>query len=387
MNGRRKPRCHSVAVLGYVPAEAHFTRKNSWVDLYAFDPVTGKLRCKRYKLNRIKSRNEKRAYARQLCLRLNEELSKGWNPWVVPLDPQAEKTLAEACEEYLRLKLRTTTNRSPASYQSHVRMLLAWCGKHRMGNITVSAFAKKHALQYMDYIRDERKVNNTTYNNYHLFASGIFNWFIERGYITVNPFSAIKRLRKTQKLRTLISKEDLKQCLKWFEENNPPMVYVCLFVFHTLLRPRSELMRIKVKDVDLENGVINVDGSMSKSKRVRRPAIPPFMVDYLKRSPLMQADPDDYVVGKGLRPGPIESGYNYMGLCWNAMRKALGWGSDKQLYSLRDSGIIQLIRDGVDLHVVMRQADHATIETTNRYIQHYFPNSAQQIHQKATSMM
>ena len=38
-----------------------------------------------------------------------------------------------------------------------------------------------------------------------------------------------------------------------------------------------------------------------------------------------------------------------------------------QFYSLRDSGIIEKIRDGLDLITVMQLADHSSLEMTNVY--------------------
>ncbi len=139
-----------------------------------------------------------------------------------------------------------------------------------------------------------------------------------------------------------------------------------------------------MQNVDLRNGVVNVDGRVSKSSRIRRPAIADVILPYIAASPLIGAKPGWYVVGKGLLPGPVKSGQNTVGNRWNAMRKALGWAVDKELYSLRDSGIVQLIADGLDLHFVMRQAGHKDIATTNRYVQHYFTNGLEEVKMKAT---
>lgn len=162
------------------------------------------------------------------------------------------------------------------------------------------------------------------------------------------------------------------------------MAMVCLWVFHVLLRPRAELRRMRVSDVNVSGQVVTLEGSQTKSRRVRHAAIPDVMVEALVASGIPDAPPDHYVLGKGLLPGPKPVAYNTIGLRWNKMRDALGWGPDKVLYSLRDSGIVQLISDGVDLNDVMRQADHADIATTNRYVQHYFAGGAEQVRRKAS---
>lgn len=380
-------RSHAFEVLGFVPATAHFG-KEIWVDCYAVDPRTKLLRRKRYRCNlKGQGRAARKAFAVDLVDKLNRELRSGWNPWVKPLPAREARTLESVLIEYLRVIERTTSNRSPLSYRSNVTRLLAWCVLEKIHDAPVESFTWKHALAYMDQIRDVRKVGNTTFNNYLQYGLAMFNWMIERGYREDNPFKRVKRMRKVQKRRVLITQIEFKQCLDWFRVHHPEMVTVCLLVFHTLLRPRSELLRIKVRDVDLAQGVINVDGKHTKSKRVRQTAIAHAVKDYLIRTGLGSVPGEFYLVGKGLRPSIRPSGYNYMGLLWDKMRKALNWGSEKQMYSLRDSGIVQLITDGVDLHVVMRQADHSSLEVTNRYVQHYFADSAKQVQDRATTVI
>ncbi len=49
-----------------------------------------------------------------------------------------------------------------------------------------------------------------------------------------------------------------------------------------------------------------------------------------------------------------------------------------------DTGIIQLLRDGVDLLHVMQQAGHTDVATTNSYLRHAFPHGPAEVREKAT---
>lgn len=379
-------RLHAAATLGYVPAVAHFTPQLVYVDLYAFDPSTGSMRRKKYKLNRIPSTSQRRATARDLVEKLNQKLRTGWNPWVHQEAPKALHTLREAAALYVRNKEASVSKKSAQSYRNQTAMFMAWCDREGLADIPVGSFTRQHAYRYMDYIRDERNVNANTYNNYHLFCSMFWNWMVEREYRRDSPFKTVKRTRREEKLRTLILPSERQRIMEWFQANDAAMIPVCLFTFHTLLRPRSEVLRMRVMHVDLENGLITLPGGdTTKSRRNRTSAIPPSMIPALEAMQLHQFNPTDYVVGKHLLPGPEPSGYNTVGNRWNVMRKALRLGVDKQLYSLRDSGIVQLIIDGVDLYTVMKQADHKTIDTTNRYVQHYYPERLAEIKAKASS--
>jgi integrase len=242
----------------------------------------------RVKLNHVKGLAERKAYARRVAAELNNKLARGWNPLQAGEATKAWHTLDTVLDHYLSVKQRDTQHSSPKTDGSFVRVFRAWCAKEGLLKKAVSVFNKRHALRFLDHLLDERGVGNITYNNYILRSSIMFIWMVERDYRSDNPFKGQRRRSKTEKLRTLITEDERRECLDWFSRNDPPMVLVCLYVFHTLLRPRSELLRIRVKDVDLHQGVITVSGADSKGKRIRRPAIPDVMLPYLAASPLVQ---------------------------------------------------------------------------------------------------
>lgn len=380
---RPMPRTQAFELLGYVPAEPHFG-KLTYIDYYVKDPISKGKRRMRVKVNHVRGLAERKAYARRLAAEINAKLVRGWNPLLQGEAAKSWHTLDAVLDHYLATKERDTQHSSPKTYGSFIRIFRNWCRGEELLGKAVGHFSRTHALAFLDHLLEVRKVGDVTYNNYILRSSILFIWMVERGYRADNPFKGMRRRKKVEKFRTLISEDERKQCLDWFMQHDAPMVLVCLFTFHCLLRPRSELLRIRVRDVDLRSGVVNVSGADTKGKRIRRPAIPDVMLPYLAASGLEGARPDWYVVGKGLVPGKEPSGHNTVGYRWNKMRQALGWPREKELYSLRDTGIVQLIADGVDLHFVMRQAGHRNISTTNIYVQHYFPGGAEAVRTQAT---
>lgn len=55
-----------------------------------------------------------------------------------------------------------------------------------------------------------------------------------------------------------------------------------------------------------------------------------------------------------------------------------------KLYSLRDSGIVQLLQDGVSPEEVMKQAGHSSLEITTVYVKYANPGASEQIKNKAS---
>ena len=65
------------------------------------------------------------------------------------------------------------------------------------------------------------------------------------------------------------------------------------------------------------------------------------------------------------------------------MRNALQLPEEMQLYSLRDTGINEMIKSGIDPLTVMQHADHHDLSMTTRYANHADPHLVKVISEKA----
>ena len=65
------------------------------------------------------------------------------------------------------------------------------------------------------------------------------------------------------------------------------------------------------------------------------------------------------------------------------MRLDLDLPVEMQLYSLRDTGLTDLLHAGVDQLTVQHHADHSSIEIQNIYTDHYDPGLNEKIYSNA----
>ena len=65
------------------------------------------------------------------------------------------------------------------------------------------------------------------------------------------------------------------------------------------------------------------------------------------------------------------------------MRTALKLPEEMQLYSLRDTGINEMLKCGIDPLTVMQHADHHDLSMTTRYANHVDPHLVETISKKA----
>ena len=56
------------------------------------------------------------------------------------------------------------------------------------------------------------------------------------------------------------------------------------------------------------------------------------------------------------------------GRTWANMREALGFSSCYQFYSLKDTGITEMLEAGVPAKMVQELADHHSLEMTQKYV-------------------
>ena len=359
--------------INYVPPK--LTRGKIWyISYYAQDPATGKLKRIRVKLNRAKSTKERLAAAHALMGRISEDLSLGWNPLLEKLAPKAYKRLFDAFDSFLEVKRGELEGNSIRCYMSFVKTLRTWLEKRGCDSKTYAcAFSDEMAVDFMAHIESDPHISPRTYNNYLMFCRVLFDWMMERSYISANPFSAIRK--KTRKLvtkkRRLLSDDELARLWTFLEENNPEYLALCMLCYCCFMRPK-EIALLKCSDVDLKAQTVLVRGEIAKNDNTSVRTIPTAALKYLARLDLR--NPAAYLFGHNAhwdfraatKPVPQRKIATY----WDSViRPACSFPMEVQFYSLKDTGITNMISAGVPVSSVKQQADHSSLAMTSIYCQ------------------
>ncbi len=72
--------------------------------------------------------------------------------------------------------------------------------------------------------------------------------------------------------------------------------------------------------------------------------------------------------------GNVSMASHTYGNVWREMRDRLKLPKEYQLYSLRDTGINNMLKAGIDPLTVMQATDHHELSMTTRYANHADPN-------------
>jgi integrase/recombinase XerD len=369
-------------ILSFKPAELH-QGKEWFVSYYVLNPATEKLDRKKIMLNRIKSITERRKFAAQLIQELNKKLYGGWNPYLEESAPRGFTPLKQVLNSFYNSKERELRADSLRSYRSLIDIFCKWLDATNRSQIFSAKFDKLDALEFLEYVYNVKRLSNKTWNNYKLFFSNVSNWMIEHKYAAVNHFTEIKKKQQSTKNRVVIDHEIREKIQAHLETEDYNFMIVCLLVFHSLIRPK-EIANLKPSNFDLENQTIFISGSFSKNHNNRISTIPNSFLPHLLEWNFNGASPEQYIFGTNFMPGNKPICSRRFAKKWDRLRDQLALEKEMKLYSLRDSGIIQMLNDGISPEEVRKQADHSSLEMTTVYTKHANPKGSDQIKSKNT---
>jgi len=153
------------------------------------------------------------------------------------------------------------------------------------------------------------------------------------------------------------------------------MVMLC---FHGLIRPK-EICLLKPEYFDIEKRIIFLPAKITKDKDDRIVTISDDLMEHLEKLTIPEIDKRNFVFSTDFKPGKILKDARYVGKRWDKLRKELNMPAEYQFYSLKDSGIVQKLQDGINPLDIRNQAGHSSLEQTNAYAKYANPEGSLQI--------
>ncbi|MBA7527878.1 hypothetical protein ES705_20057 [subsurface metagenome] len=366
----------------YLPAELH-EGKTWYISYYVKNPVTKFLERRRIKCNRIRPLSERRKFAKAVIEEINDKLRKGWNPLMENEAPKGFHKFRDVLKTFTRQKIKGKSTDSVRSYKSFIKKLEEWLTEQEKAEIFAMQFTRSMARDFLLQV-DETIESARTYNNHIAFYRNMFNWFIEFDYCKINPFDGFSKRLKEHKQRIQYIEPEIREKINSFLLRKDYNFYIaCMFAFHVLVRPK-ELTFIKIKHIDLKKQQLFIPNRSAKNDKSRYPTIPNVMVEFLEKMKLEKYDPEMFLFTSGWVPGWENFNPRRVAKRWDWLRNKINMNSRIKFYSLRDSGIIQMLKDGISPDEVMYQADHYSLEITNEYVRITNPKIFTDVRDKAT---
>ncbi|ATR92717.1 tyrosine-type recombinase/integrase [Porphyromonas gingivalis] len=362
-------------IISYTPAELR-VGKETYVSLYAYDPALKKLRRKRYKLNHIKPAAERKRYGRDLCTRLNEQLRQGWNPFIDAESIKGYAKFEDAVTDWIRRQERLmrdaiTREATYVEYASKVRNLLRYNSKLKAPATYIYQMDARYLNDFLDYIYIERGNTAKTYNNYIRVLSVMCKFFLERGYLNNDPTAKIKSISKSrlpQKERNIISSSDLRKIYEYLSEHNKHYLLACYLEYYCFVRPK-ELSLLQVGDLSYKDRVLLIRREVAKNRKEQITTLPDVVINMMIELEIHNHPNNYYIFSDNFMPGKDRRSEKAFRDEWLKMRRKLKLPENYQFYSLKDSGVSDMLDKNVPAIAVRDQARHSSVSVTEIYTQ------------------
>ncbi|BDS10088.1 tyrosine-type recombinase/integrase [Aureispira anguillae] len=276
-----------------------------------------------------------------------------------------------------RIKSTYIRYKSLQEYKNFIDRFEEYLKLKELDDLKISEFTKAHAIRYLDDVLLTRKVNAQTRNNYMRAMKALFYTLAERDYIEVNPFAAIKTLKETQKKRRTFTYSEKQTIIQYIKQDNKELLLAVCLCYYCAIRP-AELRRLKVGNLDLKIGLIQMDGSQTKNKENATITIPKVLLPLLNSYHLNSYPKSWYLFGAGaLKPAANPCGRDTISKKHKRVIKNLhlyGFLKDvegKTFYSWKDTAARDLIEQGLNIMDLKQHFRHKELATTQRYLQAY----------------
>lgn len=377
MDISEKQQASRIPVVDFVPAELKKGNKGVWrIEFYVNDPTTKSNRLKRIQ-KRVKPMpncRERERFAKRIVFEINRKLDRGWNPILEQEAPRSLVTIVDAGDKFIRnaqkqLKDKILREDTLRTYKSFLNNFKQYLEEHGELDRYCLNFDRMLISDFLDHIYYDRNNSPRTYNNYLGFLVTFSNYLLKKGHIKANPAESFDRKKNAEKKRTAIEEQDLINIFKFLKAEDHPFYVVCQTMYQALTR-RTEMSKLKVKDIHIRDRFIYIEKDTAKTNKKAETITIPKSLLFLLSDHINGAENSDYLFSAdNFKPGPKRAAPKYFSDRWTKYKERNDWKEEYQFYSLKDTGITNLLLAGVPAKQVCDHARHHDISMTEKYIQ------------------
>lgn len=215
-------------------------------------------------------------------------------------------------------------------------------------------------------------VKPSTTMTYWSKLNSFFKWLVVTGYMDKNPLTKMRPVEPDYSDKKSLSKSDIEKiytAVTLHSKNSllqkRDTAILSIFIF-TGLR-LSELLGLRVIDVDLTKKIITVRGETSKSKKTRQLHINASLVlhlqDYMK-SRIDNGNKTEMLFASGNK----DSGFTHAGMKHWVKRLVKLSGVNFHVHRFRHTFACNLARGGAGVMTLQRAMGHTDLRMTQRYL-------------------
>lgn len=274
-------------------------------------------------------------------------------------------TVVQCTADYMQQHTHALRHSTRLHYKSKIKILCTWLHASGQHQLTIGAMHAGHVQQFVQWLKQHRKLSNTTCNDYKHILSTIWQQFVRDKKISENPFAQVKDLRSDTQHLVPYTTAIERTMLHHMPGHNPQLWLFLQFVYYCALRPGQELRLLKLHHIDFEHGTVTVPGTLAKNYRTRTTNIPHILMQQIMHWQHLPAH--YYLFSTDNAPGAVALGKNYFGRKFAAFRKAYNIDSTYKLYASKHTmnTKMAMLFNAV---VLQHHNGHASLAETQKYI-------------------
>ena len=301
--------------------------------------------------------------------------------------------LIERYIEYVR-DVKRYSERTFAIYRDVLKSYIHFLsnGSEEVGDSElVESLNRSEIRQYEVYLLDKKECKASTVNQHLSVLSGFCQFLVKRGDIKANPVKLVARPKMDKRLpeffrqdamegyfketERYVSEEYLSQFLELSESKYRKEIYerrlsrLIISLLYGLGLRRSELIGLRIRDIDFARKVVNVVGKGNKSRAIPMAGILANEITlYLKAAEAL-------VEGERSASEPLMITYTghelYPVYVDRVVKKELGdstaFAGRKSPHVLRHSIATGLLNEGAELNSIKEMLGHSSLAATQVY--------------------
>lgn len=221
---------------------------------------------------------------------------------------------------------------------------------------------------YLTYLKEEKKIKNTSLNRKISSIRGFYKYLVNQEVLSSNVFSLLKSPKKEKKLPKFFEYNELEELFQKKEDKTPTGqrdILILELLYATGIRV-SELVSIKIEDINIEKQTIVILGKGKKERMVyfgecAKEALITYLDDGYK---VLNKKKHPYLLINHLGKPLTERGVRYI---LDRFIKKTSLTKNISPHMLRHSFATHLLNEGCDLLTVQELLGHASIATTQIY--------------------
>ena len=260
--------------------------------------------------------------------------------------------LSDALELAHQIKSKECSEKTMIDYRSYMRNFYRYLVYAEKEEVLLADWGRRECMHYLDYLLVVKEHEAITRNNNLRAMKVLFNVLHQREYIADNPFVGIKFLKVKEKRRKVFTKVEMQIIINYLKANDKELLLAVSLCYYCALR-RTETLKLKIENINLEKGLILLEGTQTKNRNLASITMPQHFAEYLKEIRIHKYLAYYFVFGKDLKPGVKAVGINTITSRHRSIvRKLKKFGllhdiEGKTFYSWKDTAARDMIEEAV----------------------------------------